>query len=195
MHLYCIINDWFLCYQQWFFPRQHSPQDKYLISLKSNSHWLKLFRKTNSSVRQPVFITKTCFFYQTVCANSATFTVQYTLYWGYLPETQRSQSLSPFVNSFKRKELITAVWSPSQIFSKELFCPTKIQGTTNINITAKSSKLCQSHKLMFSFESRTTWNHYHITYTTKSKRTRSLYYRSSQHYFNWPYKIPYILIW
>lgn len=170
MHLHCIINDWVLCYQQWFFPRQHSPQDKYLILLKCNSHWLKLFRKTNSSVKLPVFITKTCFFYQTVCANSATFTVQYTLYRGYLPETQHSQSFSLFVNSFKRKELITVVWSPSQIFSKELFRATKIQGTANVNVIAKSSKLCQSHNLMFSFESRTTWNHYHITYTTKSKR-------------------------
>lgn len=153
-------TDQFICYLQLFFLRQHSPKDKYLILLKSNSHCLKLFCKTNNSTNQPVFITKTCFLYQTVCANSATFTVQYTLYCWYLPEIQYSKSIFLFVNYFfqnKRTDRSISKFS-SQIFNKKSFGLTKIDRRANINITiVKEFKLCKSYNLMFSFKSRTTW--------------------------------------
>lgn len=135
MHLHWIIKELVCLLSTVIFPKKTFTRDKYLILLKSNSPCVKLFCKTNNSVEQAVFITKTCFLYQTVCANSATFPAQYTLYRRGLPETRLSTSIFLFVNYFFQKKGTnhSVSKSSSQPFNKEFICLTNTQGNTNVN--------------------------------------------------------------
>lgn len=150
MHLYCITKG-LVCYLQWFWLRQHSPKDKYLILLKSNSHCLKLFCKPNNSVKQPVFITKTCFLYQPFVLTLQHFQFSTLCTDGTCQKCSTPKACSYLLTiSFKIKELITVISKfSSQILNKTLICLTKVQGKTNVNmITAKQFKLCTSYPLM-----------------------------------------------
>lgn len=135
MHLFWTIKELDGLLSTVIFPKKtFTRRQIFNITQKQQSLFKAVF-KTNNTVEQAVFITKTCFLYQTVCANSATFPAQYTLYQRGLPETQLSTSIFLFVNYFFQKKGTnpSVLKSSSQPFNKEFICLTNTQGNSNVN--------------------------------------------------------------